>query len=41
MCAKLFVATLQFCNWYCEPLYNGELDCLITYSADDITEMDP
>jgi hypothetical protein len=34
---NVIVATVRFCNWFCEVMYNGEVNRLITYSADDIT----
>jgi len=35
---KIFVVTAWFCRWFYEAVYSGEIDAVITYFIDEITE---
>jgi hypothetical protein len=35
---KTFVVTAWFCRWFYEAVYSGEIDAVITYFIDEITE---
>ena len=32
---KMFVAEVQFCNWYFTAIYNVEVDTMLSYFIDD------